>query len=265
MTSAKKYPAGVTADSASLTLAFNGKITLLTLLLLPVLVGLGLWQLERADEKRQLEAAFSEQQRQAPESLNGLGAAAIDQLANYTRVSVEGRFEAAHTWLLDNKMRSGRFGYEVVTPFLLSNGQRILVNRGWLQGGARRDQLPLIASVEGNVTLFASVYRPTDNSFLEARAEADSWPRVIPELDTDSAAKTLKQPLLEPQLRLDEFSPGAFTTQWTYINSSPAKHTGYAVQWFAMALALFVCFVFANTNLMDVLKRRRENPTGMSE
>jgi len=37
----------------------------------------------------------------------------------------------------------------------------------------------------------------------------------------------------------------------------PSKHTGYAVQWFAMALVLLIMAVIANSNLADWLKQRR--------
>lgn len=249
MTSATRYPAKV-----SLTLTFNGKITLLTVLVLPVLVSLGLWQLERADEKRQLQVAFFDQQRLPPVALEHHTREQINQLANYTRVILEGNFDNAHTWLVDNKLRRGRVGYEVVTPFRLPQGGTVLVNRGWIPAGKRRDQLPEIPQVEHAVTLFASVYRPTDNSFLEAQPENDTWPQVIVELDPNTASKTLGTDVMNMQLRLDETSAAALTTEWTFINNSPEKHTGYAVQWFAMSLALVLWFFFANTNLVAFIR-----------
>ena len=42
------------------------------------------------------------------------------------------------------------------------------------------------------------------------------------------------------------------------VNVTPAKHTGYAVQWFAMAFALGIIFIFFNTNLAELLKRRKD-------
>jgi surfeit locus 1 family protein len=43
------------------------------------------------------------------------------------------------------------------------------------------------------------------------------------------------------------------------VNVTPAKHTGYAVQWFAMAFALGLIFIFRNSNLGELLKRRKSN------
>ncbi|MEC8427249.1 MAG: hypothetical protein VXZ35_02400, partial [Pseudomonadota bacterium] len=59
-------------------------------------------------------------------------------------------------------------------------------------------------------------------------------------------------------LRLETFSDAALVTQWRWINSSPQKHQGYAVQWFAMACVLLVALLFANSNLAQVLRQRMQ-------
>jgi len=41
---------------------------------------------------------------------------------------------------------------------------------------------------------------------------------------------------------------------WPVVNVSPAKHRGYAVQWFTMAAALIVFFVFRSSNLWALLR-----------
>ncbi len=252
MTSAMQYPAKV-----SFTLTFNWKITLLTLLVLPVLISLGCWQLQRAEEKRQLQAAFNALQHQTPLPLDQLKAAEFNRIPNYSPVELEGVFDNAHSWLLDNKLRVGRVGYEVVTPVLMDNGISVLVNRGWLPAPLRRSELPTIVPVEGKVRLNATVFRPTDNGLLESRAESEHWPRVIVELDNQVAAQTLQREIGALQLRLDSNSVGAFNTDWKTINVRPQKHTGYAVQWFAMALALVICFICTNTNVISVIQSRQ--------
>ena len=249
MTHAMPYP-----DKVRFTLTVNRNVLLLTLLLLPVLIGLGNWQLQRADEKRQLQAAFAVQQKQAPALLSELTSEELKRFPNYRRVMVEGEFDSARSWLLDNKLRRGRVGYEVVTPVRLSPENWVLVNRGWLPAPARRSELPEIPEVKGTVTLFASVYRPSDNALLETKAESESWPRVIVELDNVSAEAALGEKLAPLQLRLDSDSIGALVTDWKTFSTQPQKHTGYAVQWFAMAAALVICCVCANSNLVSVLR-----------
>jgi cytochrome oxidase assembly protein ShyY1 len=58
-------------------------------------------------------------------------------------------------------------------------------------------------------------------------------------------------------VRIDSGQPGALEVDWQVINVSPAKHHGYAVQWFAMALALAVIFGFRSSNLWEFLTWRK--------
>jgi cytochrome oxidase assembly protein ShyY1 len=64
--------------------------------------------------------------------------------------------------------------------------------------------------------------------------------------------------MLPTSLRLEGGSVGALQTERLIVNVSPAKHTGYAVQWFAMAVALGIIFIFLNTNLAVLLKRGKD-------
>ena len=60
----------------------------------------------------------------------------------YRAVVATGTFDAARQILIDNKVRGGRAGFDVVTPLALSDGRFVLVNRGWVAGGATRADLP---------------------------------------------------------------------------------------------------------------------------
>lgn len=233
---------------------FNRKIALFTLLVLPILCGLGFWQLDRAAEKRELQANYVQQQAQPPATLTTDN---IEDLPDYHRVLVPGTFDNDHTWLLDNKQREGRVGYEIVSTFVLEDGSQILVNRGWLAGGNRRADLPEITPVNGRVTLFAELASIHVHPLLDAQNNTQSWPKIIMALDRKTMEQQLGEPLLPRYLRLDESSPGALFTGWQPINISADKHLGYAVQWFAMALAMAIWFIFINTNVLVYWRSRR--------
>ena len=89
--------------------------TMLTFMLLPVLVSLGLWQLERADEKREILA-----ERAKMEALPALEVSeqSRDAIANveYRQLKVVGRFDQQYRIFIDNKVQHGRVGYQVVEP-----------------------------------------------------------------------------------------------------------------------------------------------------
>ena len=99
--------------------------TIFLFALAALFAGLGNWQLERKAEK---EALF-EQFDNAPAL--GIGRA-LERNERFARIEAWGRFDTERHLLLDNRMFRGRAGVHVLTPFILGDGQVILVNRGWL-------------------------------------------------------------------------------------------------------------------------------------
>lgn len=110
--------------------------TLVVLALLPGLIALGCWQLGRAEEKRALLASYAQRSADAPMSTSLLQQS--DDSA-FRRVHLYGRFDAEHSLLLDNRMRDGQAGVELLQPFHdQPSGLWLLVNRGWLAWPDRR-------------------------------------------------------------------------------------------------------------------------------
>jgi surfeit locus 1 family protein len=231
------------------------KLALLTLFVLPILISLGVWQLNRAAEKEALDQQYHTQQQLPPVALD---AEILAQLSDFRRIVAEGKFDGDHTWLLDNKQRGGRVGFEVISPFQLSDGTWLLVNRGWIAGTGQRDQLPAIPQLSGTQTLFGQIVSLSHHPLLDASAQTDEWPRIIMALDTWAMSAQLERPLANRIVQLDEASPGALTTDWQPIPLSATKHRGYAFQWFAMALALCIWFVVVNTNLLHTWRSSRQ-------
>src|SRR6266850_376746 len=92
-------------------------------------MALGSWQTRRAEEKRALGAQLQS-------------------------VSATGTFLPKYTVLLDNKLRHGKAGYEVVTPLRLAGSElQVLVNRGWVQAPPTRDALPEVRAPSGEVRI----------------------------------------------------------------------------------------------------------------
>ncbi len=244
------------ANHLRFTVTFNRNITLFTMIALPILLSLSVWQWNRAAEKRELVTRYAQLQAQPPVALT---AENINDLPDYQRVTVQGYFDNEHTWLLDNKQRRGKVGFEVVTPFELPDGQYLLVNRGWIAAGKTREQLPVVEDVQGEVTLFADLASVVKHPLLDARTTRKEWPRIIMAIDVADMSQQLQEDLLPRYLRIDESSPGAFITNWQAVNMSPEKHVGYAFQWLGLALALIIWFVLANTNLFEYCRSRRQN------
>ncbi|MBT8124593.1 MAG: SURF1 family protein, partial [Gammaproteobacteria bacterium] len=115
------------------------RMTLLVLSFLPLLVGLGLWQLFRAEEKRTLLLNYQRLQLQPTVNLNLLKE---EQWTDYLPVHLHGKFDGKRYWLLDNRSRNGFTGYEIVVPFA-TDEYIVLVNIGWVRSSPERSRLPV--------------------------------------------------------------------------------------------------------------------------
>ena len=215
--------------------------SLLVLALLAVLIGLGVWQLQRAQEKRELLAREALQAVAAP-----LGVAEVERLGDpaFRPVRLTGRFDAAHSLLLDNRQRGGRPGVELLQPFLdRPSGRWVLVNRGWLPWPDRRTP-PAYATPDGELNLQASVYRSPGAAFLLGDgAPGAGWPRLVNTVDAAALWRELGREGLADELRLAP-GPASYVGDWPLVSMGPERHLGYAVQWFALAATLLGLYLW---------------------
>ncbi len=233
----------------------NWRASLLALALLPVLMSLGFWQLDRADEKRDLQSLFQQRQVNGPVNFEALDEA---NDLRYQPVRFVGRFINEKIIFLDNRINQGRFGYEIIAPFEVVDSQQIvLVNRGWVEGDKSRRTLPIIEPVLGELLLKGEVYVPQGAMLSLGQSQVGSWPRVLQSVDVAEFDKDFEQTLFPYIVRLDEESPAVFKPNWVVVNLQPAKHTGYAVQWFAMSFTLLLIIFLANTNCWSLIKNRK--------
>jgi cytochrome oxidase assembly protein ShyY1 len=228
--------------------------------MVPLMISLGVWQLQRAEEKAVLGAVFDERQQQSPAPLSALWDQAAEQLA-FAPVRVQGTFLPDQYFLLDNQINDGKFGYQVLNVLQLSDGvASVLVNRGWIPGDASRRVLPEVPSIEGPVDITGHLYVAPGKPFLLAEQQLEKgWPKVIqavemaklePAVVVHSGGKLFPYPV-----RIAAGERGALDVNWQVVNMSPQKHHGYAVQWFAMAAVLFIFYLFHSSNLWQFLSR----------
>ena len=237
----------------------NAKLLLFVCLMTPLLISLGYWQLDRAEEKRQILAEFVGNQQSAPATLAELNG---DDNLQYRAVQFSGKLDATRRLLLDNRVRNSRPGYEVfevLTP--VTGSHKILVNRGWVQASLDRNQLPEIASLNGDVRLSGSLYRALKGGLQldDGIAIVSNWPARVGWVSAVRAEELYGEEFFAYQLRLDSDSPGALQTGWPTVAVQPEKHTAYAVQWFVMALVLLIMTVNANSNIAAWLKYKMGN------
>ncbi|HTQ98909.1 MAG TPA: SURF1 family protein [Candidatus Acidoferrum sp.] len=228
---------------------FDWRLSLLTAILLPLMVSLGFWQIRRGDEKTQLQVTYDARQREPAVTLASLDANAD---LEYRQVKFNGRYDNDHAFLLDNRLYQGQPGYEVIVPVIAGDEHIVLVNRGWIAQGPSRTELPIIAPVPGDVTITGSVYQAVGKTLvLGATQETTGWPRVVEALDIAQLAAmagyTDAAKVFPHSVRLADAAPGVLVRYWPVVSMTPERHYGYAVQWFLMATALVVLYLFYST------------------
>jgi surfeit locus 1 family protein len=205
------------------------------------LILLGNWQTRRADEKRALGAEL-EQAMRAPAAEVSAAADAPDLV--HKRVGARGSFVPQHTVLLDNKLRHGRPGYEVVTPLRLSNsGVHVLVNRGWIEAPRTRDVLPKIPTPAGELRVEGVAFARLAQA-LRMKGEAQG--PVRQNLDIGSFVAETGLPLKSIVIEQHSETNDGLLREWPRPDLGIEKHESYALQWYSLAaLAVTLAAVFS--------------------
>ena len=192
-------------------------------------VALGNWQLGRAAEKRVLDEEFIRAGPVIP-----LPSAAI-AVPRYQRVTASGSYDTDHQFLLDNMSESGKAGVHVLTPLLLSDGNAVLVDRGWVPFGATRDSLPDVAVATTSRTIAGRMAPLPRPSIRLTAAPAAGWPRLTSFPEMNELASQLGRDLHPQLILLDPREPDGFVRNWQVPGTTTVRHLGYAIQWFAFA------------------------------
>jgi cytochrome oxidase assembly protein ShyY1 len=217
---------------------------LLVLALAVVFVRLGLWQLDRLDERRMENAVGESRLDAAPVDAVELLAADADLVAlKHRRVTATGEFDPAHEVLIRSQVYRGNAGFHLLTPLRLEDDEAILVNRGWVPLGF--DQVPVgqapppagVVTVEGwlNTTQTRPALGPEDP---EGRLA------VMSRVDLHRIGAQLPYPVVGVYLvEMGERSdPPIPVDPPDFADEGP--HLAYTIQWFAFAVIGVVGYYF---------------------
>lgn len=221
---------------------------------------LGLWQLDRADQKIALKARIDERSRQPPLAASALSSdPAWAHAHHFRRVVVQGRWLVAHTVYLDNRQLNGRPGFLVVTPLLLPGGDAVLVQRGWMpRNFVDRAALQPVPTPAAAVRLGGRIAPPPAKLFELGRPEAGAIRQNldIVEFSRDIGVRLLPMSIqqLDAALPLPgeaggDAAPAGLASdgllrQWPEVALDVGKHHGYALQWFALCALIAGLYVW---------------------
>mgnify|MGYP000208593026 CR=1 FL=1 len=188
-------------------------------------IALGLWQWERAADKREYLTGLADAPRiDAPTAAPPAGATLV----------LRGEYLAEQTLFLDNRTHEGRLGVAPLTPFRDLGGRLWLVQRGFLPTGPTRET-PTVETPGGVVTLegrwqaageSAPLFGPNREGRRLQRIALSAW-------------EPLNAITFSGWLHLEQ-GPGHLESWWQPSVVPPERHLGYALQWWGLALAALV-------------------------
>lgn len=228
------------------------------LLLAAVLVSLltarlGVWQLDRADQKLELQRSLDERRAQPVVLADAVPRRAEDVAAlRHRRAVLQGRWLPDRTLALDNRPMNGRTGFYIVTPLQLPDGTAVLVQRGWVPRDLMDRTRIVPYRTAGDVVEIPGHIAPALARLYEFDAAASGPIRqnLAVEAYARETGLALRPWVLvqeDPAAGSTPVPPDGLLRQWPAPSTGVQKHHGYAFQWFslsALTLVLYAWFQF---------------------
>ena len=236
-------------------------LLLATLLAAGLTAGLGFWQLDRAHQKLDLQQRILSRAALAPLAQAMLARNSVDaQAQQYRTISLRGRWLSERTLYLDNRQMNSHQGFYVLTPFLLADGDAVLVQRGWSpRDFSDRTRLQPLATPDGEVMVPGRIAPPPSKLFALGGAESGAIRQNIDLVGLAAESGVVLRPLsvqqtgsalaadadadadaAKPALPVDD----GLLRQWSVPTVDVGKHQGYAFQWFALCALIAGLFVW---------------------
>ena len=200
---------------------------------------LGFWQIERGLLKTELINEFNLEQTHPPNKISNSSKA-------WSRVFIEGLYDPSQQTLIDNQINNGKVGYKIYTPFYYGDDQAIFVDRGWIPQGKTRNDLPNLDFKASKMLITGSLIKPEKEVLAGNELLTNEWPMVSQTKSPETIETAYNNKFFDKVLILE---PGSmFMNESIAIipfSINPAKHFGYALQWFTMSIVLAGMFIYA--------------------
>lgn len=224
-----------------------------TLVVFAILIGLGVWQIERLAWKEALIAAVESRVGDPPIPAPGPSAwPALDlDAVDYTPVTVSGTFHypsEVHLYATVSEPKGGRYagvGWFIYTPLKTDEGWWVYVNRGFVPDDRKSASTRREGQVEGRVTVTGLLRRPeTPWRILRPGSNGSDNQWFYREPARFGEAHGLSSAELAPYtIEADATpNPGGLPQGGETRVTFPNNHLNYAITWFALAAGLLAVF-----------------------
>ena len=200
------------------------------------LTSLGFWQLDRANEKRAIEASIQKANTGIVELITDENRLLEKE---YYQVRLKGQYQSNKQFIYDNQIVDQVSGYYVLTPFKLE-GQpsTIIINRGFIPWNGDREKLADVSIEKTKSEIKVQISKPIKRIELKSSEIGNNFPVLIQAVDLVKMSELAGIDFSSMVGLLDASMDDGFIRKWEPYTGSIEKHIGYAVQWFLMAIVL---------------------------
>lgn len=212
---------------------------------------LGLWQFDRHQDRVERRDVIEANYFGAPRPLVEVlpRGESLPPEDEWSRVSVSGVYAAEDQHLVRNRPHQRVFGYEVLVPLVLDDGQVLTVNRGWVQNAPTAIEIPEVAEAPQGQVQVQGWLRPSERDLgrdLPAGQLASiDLPRLSEAIDEPLVGAFL---ILESETPAPAERPAALEPPDTGLRS----HFAYALQWWlTVPVGLILVLVMARREAQE--------------
>ncbi|NOH94971.1 SURF1 family protein [Vibrio sp. AIC-3] len=230
----------------------------LTVVSVGALIKLGLWQLDRGNEKLRYEQQLSERAQQSFRSLDTVisewkgsrtqaQGTSEQQFLNGLKVDVELEIPSGLVVLLDNQINQGTVGYVI---YMLGEVQskeqgnqllhekQLLIDLGFVPASNDRRELPQLGSITVPTKMSGRLYTRSINPLSHELGLENTTPNRIQNLNIAALSQYTGQEVLPFVFQPQSLDSWPYEMLWRPTAMRSEKHFGYSFQWFVMAAVL---------------------------
>ena len=230
----------------------------LTVVSVGILIKLGLWQLERGNEKLRYEQQLSERAQQSSRSLDAVisewkysriqaqGASEQPSL-NGLKVDVDLEMPSGLVVLLDNQINQGTVGYVIYmlgeVRFKDENNslvaeKQLLIDLGFVAASNDRRELPQLGNITLPTNMSGRLYTRSVNPLSHELGLENTTPKRIQNINMTALSEYTGQEVLPFVFQPQSLESWPYELLWRPTAMKSEKHFGYSFQWFVMAAVL---------------------------
>ena len=200
-------------------------------LFITLFCSLGTWQLYRLQWKQDLISQIAAGLKSSPVIYSS------KIFKNYQRVKLVGKFNFKDQIYLYSLNEKGKPGYDVITPFITSNEENVLVNRGWITK-EQKYKLPTISSD----TSITGMLRTSNKKNLftpENDIKRNIWFYLnLNEIEKITGIKFSNYIVYLEDKNIDVPKPKKITIDL------PNNHLKYAITWYSISISILFYYLY---------------------